>query len=112
MRTLLVLNGYLHVLQVIHLYTHHTRINIITLTGIMLEVVWDGVGDVEDMSHSQVLQEGLVLGLDVVAQVKAARKDLTRIGRRYETRKSVNKVRVTFSDRYRPCGIYNCKDIC
>ena len=77
----------------------------------MLEVVWDGVGDVEDMGHSQVLQEGLVLGVDVVAQVEAARKDLTRVGRRYETRKELI-VRLTFSDRYRPCGIYNCRDIC
>ncbi len=77
----------------------------------MMEVVWDSVCDVEDMSHSQVLQEGLVLGVDVVAKVKAARKDLTRVGRRYETRKELI-VRLTFSDRYRLFGIYNCMDIC
>ena len=48
------------------------------------------------MSHSQVLQEGLVLGVDVVAQVEAARKDLTRVGRRYETRKVLIKCALLF----------------
>jgi hypothetical protein len=37
----------------------------------MLEIVGDVIGDVKDVSHSEVLQKDLVLGMDVIAKVQA-----------------------------------------
>ena len=37
--------------------------------AVMLKVIWDGVRHIQNMRHFQVLQQGLILGVNVVTQV-------------------------------------------
>jgi hypothetical protein len=76
----------------------------------MLEIVGDVICDVEDVSHAQVLQKGLVLSMNVIAQVQTGLQDFARVCGRYEALGCINKMILTFWGRYTLCGTYNYRD--